>query len=141
MSIAETITSEVDVDMAHRFLQLVDANDTFTFQTFHDRPKGAEEDRTLARVIPGPAGKELFSLHDRGAGIYFTVNRTDGAGRKSGNITNIRAVWQEDDDGVAVDFPSSHRSSLKVRRGASIATGCWQNHGRQTSVVAPIMQR
>ena len=83
----------------------MDANDTFTFQTFHDRQKDAEEDRALARVIPGPAGKELFSLHDRGAGIYFTVNRTDGAGRKGRNITNIRAVWQEDDDGVAVDFP------------------------------------
>jgi hypothetical protein len=105
MNIAETIPPEVDVEMARRFLQLVDANDTFTFQTFHDRQKGAEEDRTLAHVIPGPASKELFSLHDRGAGIYFTVNRTDGAGRKGKNITNIRAVWQEDDDGVAVNFP------------------------------------
>ena len=105
MSLAETIQPEVDFEMARRFLQLVDASDTFTFQTFHDRPKGAEEDRTLAHVIPGPAGKELFSLHDRGAGVYFTVNRTDGAGRKGKNITNIRAVWQEDDDGVAVNFP------------------------------------
>ena len=91
--------------MARRFLRLVDANDTFTFQTFHDRQKGTEEDRTLARVIPGPAGKELLNLHDRGAGVYFTVNRTDALGRKGKNITNIRAVWQEDDDGVAVDFP------------------------------------
>jgi len=105
MSIAETISPGVDVEMARRFLRLVDANDTFTFQTFHDRPKGTEEDGTLARVIPGPAGKELLSLHDRGAGFYFTVNRTDGAGRKGQNITNIRAIWQEDDDGVAVDFP------------------------------------
>ena len=31
MSIAETIPPEVDVEMARRFLQLVDANDTFTF--------------------------------------------------------------------------------------------------------------
>src|SRR5262245_35565065 len=105
MSIAEAALPEVDVEMAHRFLRLVDANDTFTFQTFHDRQKGAEEDGTLARVIPGPAGKELLSLHDRGAGVYFTVNRTDGTGRKVKNITNIRAVWQEDDDGVAVVFP------------------------------------
>src|ERR1700722_3767061 len=105
MSIAETIPFEVDVEMARRFLQLVDASDTFTFQTFHDRPRGAAEDRALARVIPGPAGRELLNLHDRGAGVYFTVNRTDGAGRKGRNITNIRAVWQEDDDGVAVDFP------------------------------------
>ena len=105
MSIAETILPEVDVEMARRFLQLVDASDTFTFQTFHDRQKGTEEDGTLARVIPGPAGKELLSLHNRGAGVYFTVNRTDGAGRKGKNITNIRAVWQEDDDGVAVNFP------------------------------------
>ena len=79
MSIAETIPPGVDIDMARRFLRLVDANDTFTFQTFHDRQKGTEEDRALARVIPGPAGKELLNLHDRGAGVYFTVNRTDGA--------------------------------------------------------------
>ena len=52
MSIAETHPPEVDVDMARRFLRLVDANDTFTFQTFHDRQKGTEEDRTLARVDP-----------------------------------------------------------------------------------------
>jgi hypothetical protein len=105
MSVAETMPPEVDVEMARRFLRLVDANDTFTFQTFHDRQKDIEEDRTLARIIPGPAGKELLNLHDRGAGVYFTVNRTDGAGRKGQNITNIRAVWQEDDDGVAVNFP------------------------------------
>ena len=105
VSIAERTPPGVDVDMASRFLRLVDANDTFTFQTFHDRQKGTEEDRTLARVIPGPASKELFNLHDRGAGVYFTVNRTDALGRKGKNITNIRAVWQEDDDGVAVDFP------------------------------------
>ena len=83
----------------------------------------------------------MLSLHDRGAGVYFTVNRTDGAGRKGKNITNIRAVWQEDDDGVAVISLSSHRLLLKVRRGASIATGCWQNHGRRMSVAALIMQR
>ena len=62
MSIAETIPPEVDVEMARRFLQLVDANDTFTFQTFHDRQKGAEEDRALARVIPGPAGKNCSTF-------------------------------------------------------------------------------
>ena len=36
---------------------------------------------------------------------------------------------------------SSHRLLLKARRGASIATGCWQNHGRRMNAVAPIMPR
>jgi hypothetical protein len=43
MSVAETIPSEVDVEMARRFLQLVDANDTFTFQTFHDRQRAPKK--------------------------------------------------------------------------------------------------
>ena len=74
-------------------------------------PKKTER---LARVLCRPATgrtasvENMLSLHDRGAGVYFTVNRTDGAGRKGKNITNIRAVWQEDDDGAAVNFRFSH---------------------------------
>ncbi len=33
----------------------------------------------------------LHYINRRGGGIYFTVNETDGAGRKTGNITRIRA--------------------------------------------------
>ena len=45
-------------------------------------------------------------LHARGAGVYITVNETDGKGRRTTeSIVRIRAVWQEDDDGFAGEFP------------------------------------
>src|SRR5207244_3982853 len=47
----------------------------------------------------------LAELNERGAGIYITVNETDGLGRKDINIARIRGVWQEDDDGFTGAFP------------------------------------
>jgi len=50
----------------------------------------------LARVRYGTLAEhfdELVKLNERGAGIYITVNETDGNGRKSKNITRIRALF------------------------------------------------
>ena len=44
-------------------------------------------------------------IHAHGAGVFITVNETDGKGRKKENITRIRAVFQEDDDGFDGEFP------------------------------------
>jgi hypothetical protein len=48
---------------------------------------------------------ELVKLNEQGAGVFVTINKTDGSGRKSESITGIRAVWQEDDDGFDGPFP------------------------------------
>jgi Family of unknown function (DUF5906)/RepB DNA-primase N-terminal domain len=97
----------------------------FTFQTFDDskeRRKAraeanklrAEENklrkqqgkRQLPKKIPDPFAKirhgtlaehwdELVKLNEQGAGIFVTVNETDGNGRQATNITRIRAQFAD----------------------------------------------
>jgi hypothetical protein len=74
-----------------------------TFQTFDDC--AARKDRTLARVLHGTIEEHfagLECLNNRGAGIFVTVNRTDGKGRERNNIVGVRAVFV-DLDGVSPD--------------------------------------
>ena len=47
----------------------------------------------------------MAKLNEQGAGVFVTINETDGNGRKSENITRVRAVWQEDDDAFDGRFP------------------------------------
>jgi hypothetical protein len=75
----------------------------FTAQTFADNKSA--RDPSLTRVILSPTHDTLLQFHALGAGIFVAVNETDGKGRKSENITRIRAVWQEDDDGFDSAFP------------------------------------
>jgi putative DNA primase/helicase len=97
---------------AERFLGTLDPTTVrFTFQTFDDveltdpaKPGGKRKrgDKSLLRVLHGTLAEhweELVRLNRRGAGIFVTVNETDGRGRKDENITRVRAVWQDDDAG------------------------------------------
>jgi hypothetical protein len=102
---ASTPRSEISAGLAFRFLELLDKPATsFTYQTF--REKGDHKD--IAPQVIHSNSRDLSKLtreHDAGAGIYITVNETDGSGRKSENIVRVRAVWQEDDDGYDGAFP------------------------------------
>jgi hypothetical protein len=106
MNRAERVQLNLDEEQSRRFLGLLDPNaDGFTFQTFDD--DRTRKNPALTRIIqsPPPARDELLNLNGQGAGVFVTVNETDGSGRKSENITRIRAVWQEDDDGFKGVFP------------------------------------
>jgi DNA primase RepB-like protein/primase-like protein len=90
-----------------RFLKLLDPTTSeFTFQTFDD-----DQDRKaghLAKILHGTLEQhygQLYQLSEQGAGIFITVNKTDGKGRQLDNITDIRAVWREDDEGSLVELP------------------------------------
>ena len=79
--------------------------DGFTFQTFNDRNK---QDRTLCRVVHGKFRdlyRDLAQLNANGAGVYVTINETNGLGRKKTDIIRTRAVWIEDDNGDNVPTP------------------------------------
>ena len=82
----------------------------FTFQTFDDQKN--RKNPELTRVFHGPLDQhfcELVSLNLRGAGIFVTVNETDFNGRKTENIVNIRAVFQEADrSGVPIPALTPH---------------------------------
>ena len=47
----------------------------------------------------------MLPLYASGAGIFLTVNRTDGGGRKRENISSIRGVWRENDSGCTTALP------------------------------------
>lgn len=73
-----------------------------TFQTFGDSEKRAD----LIKVLHGThadLAKTLKKLNDKGAGIFFTVNRTDGKGRLAENVTGVRALF------VDLDTPDVNR--------------------------------
>lgn len=103
----DDLTGGVDLAQTGEFLALLDElAETWTFQTFDDDKQ--RKDKRLAQVIHASledAAEELIALSRRGAGVFVTVNETDGKGRKIGNIRRIRAVWHEDDQGVPRDFP------------------------------------
>lgn len=96
---------KADLAQAREFLQLIDPMaQTFTLQTFDDdRARKASKFAGIFEL--GTFTPELLHLHESGAGVYLTINQTDGQGRRSQNIIRIRAVWQEDDDGFEGEFP------------------------------------
>ena len=72
-----------------------------TFQTFDDSARKRPE---LVRTLHGTLEEhqeELLDLNMKGAGIFFTVNETDGKGRKKENIIRVRAFFADFD---TVDF-------------------------------------
>jgi AAA domain/RepB DNA-primase from phage plasmid/Primase C terminal 2 (PriCT-2) len=82
---------------ARRFLAKLDPDATyFTFQTFDDDAK--RKDKTLARILHGTLDqhwKKLCDVNRKGAGVYITVNATDGQGRTAKNITRARALFTD----------------------------------------------
>lgn len=85
-------TTEIDLATAKSFLQALDLDGTFTFQTFGDSRK----DPALLQVLNGTFDQhqdELSRLNNQGSGVFVTINKTDLKGRKSENIKAIRAVF------------------------------------------------
>src|SRR4051812_31538625 len=77
-------------------------NKIFTFEAFSD----GEKDRALARTWSDTFSRETATdmerLNKAGAGIFVTVNKTDGKGRKNKNVTAVRALFV-DLDGSPID--------------------------------------
>lgn len=92
-------TLQIDAIVVSKFLHILDPTAAFfTFQTFDDASKKNE----LARIIHSnlhDALPRLDTLQADGAGIFVTVNETDGNGRKTENIVRVRAIVA-DCDGV-----------------------------------------
>ena len=96
-----------DRKMAEQFLKLLDPKATaWTFQTFDDNAD--RKDGNLAAVFNGSLSEcyaDLAAKSAAGAGVFVTVNQTDLAGRKLGNITGVRALWREKDRQGLSDLP------------------------------------
>lgn len=103
---AGNIDLQIDFTEAKRHLNLLDPNaKSFVFQTFDDSEK---KDRRLASIISGPFEKcigQLAEFNNRGAGVFVTVNKSKGNGRKKSDIICCRTVFREADMPNLPDLP------------------------------------
>ncbi len=82
--------------MAKRFLTHLsrDEESIFAFQIFNDRKNSGSS--VLPQVLCGTFDEfvdQFIRLQGQGAGIFVTINQTDGKGRKTENIIGVRAVF------------------------------------------------
>lgn len=88
--------------LALTFLSALESPDAeFTFQTIPEAP-GC---KAAPRVVHGTLAECIKSLradNEAGCGVFVTVNRTDGKGRRAANITRLRALFVDKDDGELV---------------------------------------
>lgn len=83
--------------MVLSLLKMLNSDKEFVFQTFDDSP---EKRQHLARTMRGTLSElknELNKLNEQGAGIYITINDSQGANRKKEDITAARALWIDQD--------------------------------------------
>ena len=97
----------IDFEAARGHLNLLDPDATkFTFQVFDDDK--SRNDKSLAEHRHGTLDEHKAWLErkmERGCGIFVMVNEGDGQGRGAKNVTRVRAVWQDDDDGFMGSYP------------------------------------
>jgi putative DNA primase/helicase len=96
----------IDLGAAERFLKALDPDaEEFCFQTFDDNPDRELKNKNLSWSRSGTMVRFqewLIQANGRGAGVFVTVNRTDGIGRTKRNITAVRALLL-DLDGEPLD--------------------------------------
>ncbi len=100
------INLEFDALEAKRFLDALCCsdcrNEVFTFQTFSDGKNDRALAKTWSDIFSGETAADMERLNKAGAGIFVTVNKTDGNGRKNKNVTAVRAPFV-DLDGSPID--------------------------------------
>lgn len=97
-----------DLKIAQLFLDTLDPNGKFTFQTFDDNQD--RKDRSLAKTFNGTLNEHaeaLLDLQQKGAGVFVTINETDLNGRKEQNVIRVRAVFV-DLDGAPIEPVLEH---------------------------------
>lgn len=101
------LTLQPDFNQAERYLSILDEEaDAFCYQTFDDLK--SRKNKALASIRQGSFeqwGGFLGQMNQSGAGIFVTVNETDGKGRQLSNIVRIRAIFHEEDTPCHKQFP------------------------------------
>ncbi|AYC32312.1 hypothetical protein D3880_07945 [Pseudomonas cavernae] len=93
--------NQVTLTEATRFLAALDSTaSVWAFQTFDDSPAkrpelAATRHGTLEQCAPW-----LAKMNARGAGVFVTINETDGQGRKTSNVCRVRALFADFDNPV-----------------------------------------
>lgn len=88
-----------------------------TIQTFDDN--AGRKSGALVKLVHCPEEipynyqVRLEELNEQGAGIYLTVNETNGQGRKAEDVVNVRAVFA-DLDGAPIDPVWGYHPSIVI---------------------------
>ncbi len=133
---------QIDLKMAERFLTLLseDIETVFSFQTFDDK----KENLTHPKVLHGSFDKhkdELLRLNRLGAGIFVTVNQTDGKGRSAENVKTVRAIFVDLDGSPlqpVLDSPLSPHIIIESSPGRYHAY--WITEGMDLTHFSPIQK-
>jgi hypothetical protein len=93
----------IDLRTAARFLNLLEEDGVYTFQTFMDAEVDGQSAAARARVLNGwldQHAKQLTQLNEQGAGIFVMVNAGDGVvkegaktSRTAANVLRVRALF------------------------------------------------
>lgn len=97
MSTARNDAGAINLPAAHAFCNALAGSDApLTFQTFAERT-GAAARPTVKHGTLRTHADALIRANDSGAGVFVTVNATDGRGRKASNVQSVRAVFADFD--------------------------------------------
>ena len=118
----EPMTPELARKHTDRFLNRFSGKKTF--QTFDDKkgPDGKGRGR-LAKIIHDDE-TYLKNINDQGAGVFLTINETDGNGRETRNITKVRAIYV-DLDGADVNPVLQEMPHMVVESSPGKFHGYW----------------
>ncbi len=120
----------LDLSVTQEYITaLTGSSDTLvTFQTFAE-PKGdAAHNKALTDVWTDSVSgsqQRLSQLNKAGAGIYVTVQQTDGTGRKAENITAIRSLFVDFDGHLPTGSEWHLQPSIIVRNPDNKGHAYW----------------
>jgi hypothetical protein len=108
MSIEQARSTEESFVEASRFIEVLTgaANSPVTLQTFLDSKESGGGVATIRHGSLADHWEALVRLNQAGHGIFVMVNKGDGQGRSSKNVTGLRALFT-DDDGTREGPPPS----------------------------------
>lgn len=95
---------DTSFEIASAFLKMLDsARNSWEFRTFDDvvlpdrsKRKDPKLTTTIRRSLK-QAVAELKRMNAHGAGVFVTINRTDGKGRTAENVTDVQAFFADTD--------------------------------------------
>lgn len=91
-----------DLNEAAQLLDALEPGGIFTFQTFDDTPAKRKDMASIRHGALADCADYLKRQNGQGAGIFVTVNKTDGKGREYRNVERVRALFV-DLDGAPIE--------------------------------------
>ncbi|BCL34581.1 virulence-associated E family protein [Nostoc sp. MS1] len=100
-SINPILTQTSDYSQAEAFINAIVGGSAVTWQTFDD---SENKDKALTQCWHDTlvsSWNKLQRLNDQGAGVFVTIQETDGTGKRTtDNITRVRALFIDCDNGI-----------------------------------------